>query len=284
MAKGKHFGAVLARLRDEQGFKSAYAFYKNRGGQRGLRLTFANYLALEKGRSLPQGPRLEGILDALGYEPGSPPARELIYAYLTDLFGSEKLLAGLGKPGGPDPAPSSWQLAEAATRQALHQRSIQLNLDQYKVLAQDRAAYFCHVVLCNTKDWMTKAGLAKQSGESPAKVAKALKALSEVGMAELKGDKAQSPLAGKYVVPPAVTPATASIYAALMNHRQDWLRKAPAPAFTRYLLLRAKEGKMQEYLQHLGDAVSMSALYGDVKPGDDSHIYWVEGKVVKLFG
>ena len=146
-----HFSSVLARLRREQGFATAHAFYKARGGRRAFGVAFTNYLGLERGRSLPKGRRLEVLVAALGLEPASRAARELVLAYLKDTLGSETLTRPFEVLPLPDPAPPGWQIAENAARQALGGRSRRLTPEQYALLARDEATYACHVA-DGTKD------------------------------------------------------------------------------------------------------------------------------------
>ena len=87
---------------------------------------------------LPKASRLKSLLANLGLSLDSPDARELLYAYLGDVLGSEDLLAALKAAPSADPAPASWLVAENAARQAIGQRTIQLDLRQYEALAKDR--------------------------------------------------------------------------------------------------------------------------------------------------
>ncbi|MBI3554585.1 MAG: hypothetical protein HY077_18990 [Elusimicrobia bacterium] len=282
MPKDTQFSRVLIGLRQAQGFATAYAFYQARGAKKVFGLSFTNYLSFERGKSLPQGPRLSALVSALGLSALSPGTRQLLYAYFRDILGSDELLKALAS-GSPDPAPGSWQVAESATRQAISQRSHQLTLQQYQALADDRGVYACHVVLANTKGWVDKAELSAQVGLSGKALEAALKALKAAGLAELGPGRARSPLAGQYVVPPVITPATAGVYARLQAYRNEWVKGTGKVNFSRYLILRAPEAKFSGYLPHMADVVSMSALYGDVNRCEDSAMYLVEGRVTKLF-
>ena len=97
MAKTHAFGKALCELRGAQGYASAYAFFKKSGAARGLGMTFANYLSLERGSSVPKGWRLERLLSSLGLVPQSTGGRKLIRAFLTDVLGSPNLLDALGE-------------------------------------------------------------------------------------------------------------------------------------------------------------------------------------------
>lgn len=246
-------------------------------------MAFTNYLNIEQGGSLPRGERIGTLTSALGLLPGSEPLRELLLAFLFDHLGSDALLGCL-RYDEKDPSPSSWLLAENASRQAIQGRSVQLTLEQYQALAVDGGAYACHVLLVNTLGGLTKHALCAELGLSGSDLNKALAGLKAARLVKKAGDRFLSPYQGKYVVPPAprLTPALASCYARLQQHRAKWARNGTG-ADARYLILRAERAKFARYSQHLADVVSMSALYGDVEPGPDSEMYLVEGRITRLF-
>jgi hypothetical protein len=277
------FGRTLATVRQQQGFATPYAFFRSRGGTRGLGLTFANYLSLERGKSLPKGWRLAKLISALDLMPESPKAKELVYAYLLDVLGSEELLKGLLSSTQDDPAPNTWKLAVSAARQAIGLTKVQLSVEQYKALARSADGYACHVVLCNTSGWVEAGQLAKTLKIPLDRVKKALKELAAAELAQLQGAKARSPFEKNYVAPPSPTPTLASIYAALQKYRTGWVEERGRTIHTPYLLLRARKPQMEKYFDHLTEAVNMSSLYGDITPADDSEMFLVEGKVVRLF-
>ena len=283
MAGHYPFGKLLTSVRKEQGYATPYAFYRSRGGQRGLGLTFANYLSLERGRSLPKGWRLKKLLTALELMPHSPRTKELVYCYLAGVLGSEDLLRDLISEAAPDPAPGSWKLAESAASQALGRTKVQLDMEQYGALSRDAVAYACHVVLCNTAGWVDASDLSEMTGAEVAAVKKSLKGLKAVKLVKYSGSKARSTLEKNYVAPPAPTAAMASVYAALKKHRSAWIERRGLAIHAPYLLLRAKRSQMQRYLEHLSEVVNMSALYGDIDRTPDSEIFLVEGRVVRLF-
>lgn len=280
MPEKPSFAEVLTRLRGAAGFRTAFAFYRARDGRRALGVAFPNYLKLERGRHLPQPRRLEPIIAALGFAPDSPEARELVRAYLGSVLGSERLLKIATGSTPVDPAPASWLMAEAASRQAISQRSVQLSLDQYRALAADADAYACHVILANTQAWVSRTELARLTGLPIALVSRALAVLEKSGLAERREDDARSPLAGRFVVPPGATSLTAGIYAALRKHRAAWDRRTVDSA---YFVLRARKDAMGRYMHHLSDAVKLSTVYGDAKPGEDSSIYLVEARLSEVF-
>jgi hypothetical protein len=276
------FGALLAEVRKEQGFATPFAFFRSRGGQRGLGLTFANYLRLEKGRGLPKGWRLKKLLEALELLPHSEKAKKLVRGYLVSVLGSEELLADVIAVAG-DPAPGSWKLAESAAQEAIGRTKVQLDLKQYAALAKNPVAYACHVVLCNSEGWFPVNDLAKAVDEPKAKVAQALKDLAAAELVKLSPQGARSTLEKNYVAPPAPTPAMAAVYAKLKTYRENWLAEHARAIHTPYLILRAPRAKMQRFFDHLTEVVSMSSIYGSIERGPDSGMFLVEGRVYSLF-
>lgn len=248
-------------------------------------MAFANYLALERGASLPKGSRFKALFSALGLGPESPAVQELLLAYLGDLLGSEDLLAGFTGSRPTDPAPSSWIMAEKAARQAIGQRSVQLTLKQYEALAGDGRAYACHVILANTRGGVTKRELVARTRLGAKDVDAALLKLKSANLARVSGARAASPLAGKYVVPPSpsANSSLAGCYARLQAYRRQWVLEQGACVEARYLILRAGKAKFLQYFPHLADVVSMAAVYGDVAPDPGSQMYLVEGRVTRIF-
>lgn len=280
-ARKGEFGAALARAREDQGFETAYAFYRAVSGRRSLGLAFANYHNIETGKSLPQPSRVPRLLTALGLAARSPRAAALARAYLVSLLGSEELLEHLSPTPTAADLPSH-KLAEEAAHQALSQRTVRLGLDAYQLLARDADAYACHIVLVNTPGWQEKRDLAEIAGVPATRLARPLAALARAGFVELSGGRARSRLAGKYVPGPPPVPVSAAIVAALARHRKAWVKKGRTVRHS-YLTVRMAQPQLERYAQHLADAVKLSAVYGDVKREADTAVYLVESRLVRIF-
>ncbi|OGS05614.1 MAG: hypothetical protein A3G41_06410 [Elusimicrobia bacterium RIFCSPLOWO2_12_FULL_59_9] len=276
------FGGVLARIRRERGFPSAHAFYRSRDGRRSLGLSFRNYLNLEQGKSLPKAGRLEAILAALGLPENAPQARELARAYFNAL-GMDALLrlAEAPQPAAPDlPA---WKLGELAAHLAVRRRTVQLSVEQWKLLARDFEANTCHIVLGNTAGWLSSGELAKTAGLSPGSVRRALKALDAAGLAELSGGRARSPLAHQYWEAPPFLPRLVGINASLRRHVERWIEAGKPAVVIPPVTARLTQTNVEGYARHLSEAVNLAAVYGDEEPTGDSAVYLVRGQVFKIF-
>lgn len=283
MNTAKDFGGVLARIRKGQGFPSAHKFFKGVGGSKSLGMSFVSYWDVERGKKLPKSWRLKPLMAALGIEPGSPKAQELLRAYFRALSGSDELLDMLvcqGEAGGDLP---SRELAEAATYQAIAQRSMNLTIDQWRLRSQNLVTNICHTFLINTAGWVTVAELSAATAFKPADIRKALKALAAGGLMETDGDRARSPFAKKVVKPMPVTPATAGIKAALRDIWRDWLAGARLVDSKR-LSFRMTKANLDKYRQHIQKAVDLACVYANSEESRaDSAIYSVETSVFQLF-
>jgi hypothetical protein len=282
MKSASTFGQVLSGIRRQQGFASAHAFYRSRQGHKTMGISFANYLGLEKGKSLPRSWRLKGIIGALGLPEGSPELRELVRTYLAALLGGEELLELAFPQETTVPELADVSLGEAAARQALAQRTVQLSMSQWAVLGTDEAAYLCHVYLVNTPGWTADKALAARLKLTPARVAKALQALQKEGIIERESGKARSPFALKNIRGLPVIPATAALKARVLKQR-DKLAGASPVRFYHSLTVRIPKRNLARYQRHLEDAVNLAAIYGDVEDDGDSSIHLIDARVHDLF-
>lgn len=282
MPDARAFGSVLVRFRREQGFETAYAFYRSREGRRLLRLSFVNYLALEKGRSLPKPWRMTRLIQALGLPPGSREAGELARAYLACLAGEELVrLAGAADAGRMETADVS--LGEAAAKQALSQRTAHLSMPQWKTLASDRAAYLCHVFLVNTPGWTPVRELGRVIGLSPTALRKALKSLAGARIVAVAGGRARSLYAKKFLAGLPLLPETSGLRSAQQEFRRGLVEERGKLAHSTQMSVRMPRESLERYSEHLRKAVHLGAVYGDVERGPDTAIYLVEGRVFEVF-
>lgn len=283
MAPRYQFGKALAEARQAQGYDSAYAFYKSRGGPRGLGMTFANYLGLEKGTTLPKGWRLKGLLAALGLMPNSARSRALVQAFLVDVTGWPELVAGIFEEKRGDTAPAVVRLAAMASKQVLSARRAQLSAEQLRALAVDPLAYACCVLLKTCEPGFTVAELARLTGAKEAAVQKSVKDLAAVGLVKLAKGRATCPISLAYIDADAITVAHASLFAAMHRHRAQLVEAHGRVIRAPHLIIRATKAGIDQYLEHLAEAVTMGNLFADNSGGVDSAVYHIEGRVSRLF-
>ncbi len=278
MSKPHAFGDELARARREQGFPNAHAFYKASGGRRTLGVLYANYLAVERGRSLPKPERLPALLRALNLGEPSLQRRELVHAYLTALLGSDELLEDLR----PSPVQSALSSEEVA-RQSIRQRSAQLEIAQWTTLARDEAVYYAHVYLINSPGWSHAREVAAAVRFPLPRVRAALKALSSAKLAELSGERARSPLAYRFVRPLAHLPATLGLKASILKKREAFAGERGSLVQRTTLTSRVGKVNLDRWFERLTETVRLLGAYGDAEKADDTDVFYVDARVFKIF-
>ena len=281
MNNAKTFGIALAKIRKEQGFSSAYNFFKNIGGSKSLGIAFISYWDMERGKKLPKSWRLKEIMAALGLDQHSAGARELVRAYFKALSGSDDLIQILASVG-PSGNLSGNELAEAATHKALAQLSVNLTLEQWKLRSRDIATHICQVYLGNTSGWVTVQELSKATGFNTEEIKKTLKALASAGLADFSKDKARNRLEGKVIQLLPFTAKTEPVRAALRKYWKTWLEGAKHVAFTRRTV-RMSNASLALYRQHLEKAVNLCEVYSNpAENRQDSAVYLIDGGIVKV--
>jgi len=282
MTNAKAFGSALARIRKEQGYSSAYQFFKGVGGSKSLGLAFVSYWDMERGKKLPKSWRIKAIIAALGIEQNSPKAQELIRAYFRALSGSDELLQALSAPASAGADLPSRELAEAATQQAIAQRIVNLTIEQWKLCSRDIVTNLCQNFLTNTAGWVTIRELSDATRFKPEVIRKALKALALGGVIDFQGDKARSPFAQKMIKLMPMTPATAAIKAAISDHWKTWLADSKL-IDTKGITVRMTKANLDIFLQHLKKTVTMAAIYHNAEENrQDSAIYLINANVFQI--
>ncbi len=282
MTNAKTFGSTLARIRKEQGYSGAYQFFKSIGGSKSLGLAFVSYYDMERGKKLPKSWRLKAIIAALGIEKHSPKAQELVRAYFRALSGSDELLQTLSAPASADADLPSRELAEAATHQALSQRSINMTMAQWKLRSRDLVTHICQNFLANTAGWVTVRELSNATRFKPEAIRKALKALASGGLIDLSGDKARSQFAGKVISKMPMIPETTGIRDTLRDLWKTWLAGSK-PVAAKRMTVRMTKANLDLYRQHLEKAVRLACVYSttDEESRQDSAIYYIDTSIFK---
>lgn len=278
MRKPHAFASVLARLRRERGFPTPHSFYKARDGRKSLGLSFPNYLAIERGRSLPRPARLPALLRALDIPEGTAPWNDLVRSYLASHLGSDALLRGLAEP-----SPSPELAADEVVRSSIRQRAAQFSLEQWRLLAGDPAAYYCHVYLINTPGWSLVAEVARAVGFPASRVRSALAALSAAGIAECSRGRARSPYAYRCLQPLPALPELLHLRMPLLRSREAFAGARGKLVQRRNVTTRMTEGAMTRAFRKLADAVALAGACGNAEKSPDSDVYFIDARVFRVY-
>jgi hypothetical protein len=283
MAKAETFGAVLSKIRKEQGFSGAYQFFKSAGGSKTLGLAFVSYWDMERGKKLPKGWRLKAILAALGVPMHSPKARALVLAYFNELSGSEELaqLLSASSPAGAEQPRT--ELADIMVQQAVVRRGVHLTPEQWALRSRDLETNFCLSYLVCTAGWVTVAELREATKFKEEAIKKALKALAAGKLVELKGDSARTHLAQKYVQPAPKGAFAQEVRARQRVYWQKWLAEAKLVE-KKSLVVRLNKASLDLYRQQLEKAVKLAAVYHNAEENkEDSAVYHISSNIFQIY-
>lgn len=149
--------------------------------------------------------------------------------------------------------------------------------------SRNETTYACHVILANTRGWIETRELSRMLGLSLADLRRRLTSLTKAALTQIRGSKVRSLLSARFIMPPLSSPAANFAASRLRKYRDEWVRGRGRSVHQAYLILRAPEPKLRDYLADLSDVVALSALYGDVGNAADSELCLVEGKATRLF-
>lgn len=165
-------------------FKTAYAFYHGNGGRRVFPFTYAYYLKVERGASLPTPAWLAALLAGLR-NVGSAQRARLTRDYLRDLSGTAAVYDAVF-------APLIRMPGEADDRRVMRNLRSHMTYNvtpaQYRTLVEAPEAYGCLTVMINTAGALKPARMAELLGAEEKSCARALGALKRCGLVRAAKD------------------------------------------------------------------------------------------------
>lgn len=277
------FSTELTRLRQESGFATPYAFYHKNGGRRVFPFTFAYYLKVERGESLPRAQWVPRLLSLLRIPPTQALHRAFALAYLADALGEDAYDALLGPY--LTPAPAAGPVVEQMTKRLMSEQAVHLSIAQASGLAADEAAYWCFECLTNDRAGLLEEDIAGATGLPAPRVRAGLARLAALGLAKgAKGGRWRSPLAGRFYTFPRDYPALARDRERLRALHEGMAARRGADLFVGALLLRAEDGAMRRVAADVAAALESSGAWALDARGERSGLYKLEARVRRLTG
>lgn len=276
------FAARLASLRRRRGYASAREFYKAVGGRAALGCTYAQYLNVESGRSVPNPAFVRAALALLNLQPDDPLCREAVTAYLKAALKDEAFLELLRQvfsaPRAAGDAPM-----RRALKAAEESRLVQLTPEQVEAVEGEEKAYWCFQVFVNDSGTWDVKRLSRLLGYSPKDVTRALERLRKAGLVI-------APEKGSYRVfaPGAVVTCPREDFH-VPKTLERWLSRLAKPPRTgtvemyRGLVIRASAARLKQYFPYLDNSVGGASIYGESAGGADTGLYVIQGVVRRLF-
>ncbi|MBI2070685.1 MAG: hypothetical protein HYT79_08795 [Elusimicrobia bacterium] len=279
--KANAFGPTLVKMRRKAGFKTAYEFYHKNGGNAALGCSYRQYLNLENGHSLPGAKTLLALRRLLWPVTDRPMIREFVLAHLKSAYGQhgfDELIVPLLSAQQTQ----SRHPLETAIGKAREQSVTNLNLEQSQAIKKSALHYWIHQTLSNNRQAWDAANLAGLLG-FPAKNAQTvLRDLEKIGLARRnKKGGWFYPKSGSVFRHPNTKikgedPVIRKYWAEMESKKGKRL-------FSRFIIFRALESELVNYLPYLHQAMAGSSVYASEDKRPDAGLFVVETTVRKMF-
>ena len=275
------FSETLCRLRRDAGFPTAYRFYHDNGGQAVLKMSYRNYLLVEQGKCLPEAQKLFKLIVALRLLPKSGAASELAVDWLKTLAG-EETFENVFKPAlAPVKPQASMSPMDKAANRSLAANKFFMTAEHYRVVVSSFETYLCFLAMSNDIGVWETGKLSEALKLDKATTAKALTALEKAGLLKKAGAaRWRSPLASAMVeTPPLHTMDQSLKKIAEYNAR---LVKTASTFWHRGGIVRINESDLRNLTPLMSNNISASQLYAVTGRTEDSCLFFIEGKILKL--
>lgn len=275
------FSETLCRIRKDAGFPTAYRFYHDNGGRPVLKVSYRNYLLIEQGKVLPEAERLGKLVVALRLTPRSDAAAELAVAWLRTMAG-EHTFENVFKPAlAPLKTQPAMSPMDKVAERALADKKFFLTPEHYLAIVGTLESYLCFLATSNDTGAWTAAALAERLQLNKAATAKAVNALAKAGLLKKAGkDKWKSPLAGALVEAPPLHTLDNSLRK-IAEYNAKLLASSPV-TWHRGGIVRMNEKDLRNLTPLMANNISAAKLYTVTNATDDSGIFFIEGKIIKL--
>jgi hypothetical protein len=282
------FSQAFVKLRLQAGFETAYQFYHKNGGPRTFQCSFPNYLRIEKGSHLPQPQRLPRLCALLRLPLGSQDLRKLLEAYIESWLGSKDLATWMLGPFASDGKKAQEAPLDPASR-ALRKVALEsakpISVKQYEAIMSSAGAYWCFRVLTTSLEAFTIDELVKTVELPKKEIEAGVEALRKCGIVSRRRDgRFNSPLAGHHFL---LFPDSRLIEPEMMErvfkYNETMIKKRGKLMDVRYMGVRADEAQLQGFIPHFRETIRGLNAYAITEKTDRSGLFFVEGKIFKLF-
>lgn len=276
------FASLLRLTRQDSGFRSAYAFYRDNGARRLFPFTYAYYSRIEQGKALPRPSWLPILFSAMRRPPSSGTHRELILAYLRDVIDDDALFDDLV---GPCIKPAEPVSAKAKTiRRLLGALTRPMGQEEFDSILSSRTAFWCFFCLTKSREPMSEADLTTKTGASAPQLRAALDELCRRKLAKRAPDgRYFSPLTDRYSSLPRAGPGHDQRMRTMGRYIDAAAARGGREFMARFALVRAEESDMLRVAHSLHEAVEAALGSAVEDAGERTGIFMVETRLRKIF-
>jgi hypothetical protein len=281
-SRGSRFHRTLAALRRGAGFETPYAFYHRNGGRRAFPFTFAHYLKLEAGESLPRPQWLPRLVALLRIPPSDEMLRRFVTSFLRDFFEADgnysRLIEPLLRPVEPP------VFGRHAVKKLLSEHAYHLTPSQQDAILSSAGSYWAFECLANDKGLWSAGDLAAKTGLSQAELEAGLRTLAKARLVRRVGAGGyKSPLAGRYYTFPTSLPDQAercrrreAYVAAMTRRRGETLEEST-------VVLRGTPAEIGRTMTTLHETMEAGAAESIFEPTASTALFLIQARACKAF-
>lgn len=278
-----YFSRAFTKQRALSGFKTPYSFYHVNGGRRFFPFTYAYYLKVERGLSLPQPQALARLMQALRNRPTDAERRALVRGYLRDLCRDDAAYEYLFATGEPAAPPD---FARAQALRGLFGRSCHhLTPAQLQVVASSPEATGAFMLLANVSDALDTERIAALLDVPRGRCEAALGALKRLRLVRAcGGGRWASQVSGRSYNLPPVAPETAGQHARMRENLRGLAARCGEPLWAAGGTFRLERSAVEVTIDELNSVIKTLSGRSQslVESGAGMPIYLVEMSVRRM--
>lgn len=276
-----HFSELLGKFRKKAGFHTAYRFYNDNGGEAVLNFSYRKYLRFEQGEALPSPEVLRRISLALRLIPKSPPAGEFAAAWVRTLAG-EETYDSVFKPfisvrtNVPGFSPMHGAIGKLL-------KKVPLTVDQSVLILSSREHYRSFLIMAHDAGAWTAETLAELTGGRPADAKLMLANFTKARLTrKLKNGAYTFRREGIILEFPRAEMLPRGLNDRMRDYQAEMVSSGTLE-WRRMNVLRADAAELPAFYPVLSLSMSAATGYDMAEKTDNSALFAIESRVVKLF-
>lgn len=272
-----HFSSALIDARTRAGFKTAYAYYNTNGGRRVYPFSYAYYVKIERGQSLPRPEWLSLILRTMRIL-ALPQRANLIKAYLRALSGEayDDLFEPLLRDHAED-------LVQDGVRNLRGRLATHLTPFQFRMLVNSPEASACFHILTGTGAALTAERIGDLVGRPASRCRRALELLRRHGLAKLRAGRHYEVMrpGSQYMMP--ADEASQSLAPRYHEHMDSLFKRSGRVHHEGWLSARLRANTVDSAMQGFRDVLQTTSCHNvPLNVDEDCPLYFLETRIRKL--
>jgi len=277
------FSETLCRIREEEGFPTAYRFFHGNGGVEALGFTYRQYLRMEQGKNLPSCEKLHKLILALRTTTHSTAANELAAAWLRTTTGEEVYNSVFGPLIQTKKLKTDTPPMHSAMKSALKSKKHYITPGQFRVILADPATFLCFTAMQNDTGLWPVDQVAQTLRLTQEAAHNALKRLAQARLLRrVREGVYKCPLVSMMIEYPRLDGIEPALREKLFKYQRDLMRSGSTVCQSTGIIRANAHQFRQHYVPLLALTVSTAETYNATKKSEDSALFYIEGRVVKL--